>query len=79
MTMDAQTLADFHWLHDALRGRVIGQDAAVDAILTGLLTNEYILLQGGPGFGQSLLATTLSQLLGSSYGRIGLPVAGRRK
>jgi MoxR-like ATPase len=70
MIMDAQTLADFHRLRDALRSKVIGQDAAVDAILTGLLTNEHILLQGGTGFGQSLLATTLSQLLGLSYSRI---------
>jgi MoxR-like ATPase len=70
MIMDAQTLADFHRLRDALRGKVIGQDAAVDAILTGLLMNEHILLQGNAGFGQSLLATTLSQLLGFSYGRI---------
>jgi MoxR-like ATPase len=70
MIMEAQTLADFHRLRDALRNRVIGQDAAVDAILTGLLTNEPILLQGNAGFGQSLLATTLSQLLGLSYNQI---------
>jgi ATP-dependent Clp protease ATP-binding subunit ClpA len=34
--MDAQTLADFHRLRDALRSKVIGQDAAVDAILIGV-------------------------------------------
>jgi MoxR-like ATPase len=70
MIMDAQMLSDFHRLRDALRSRVIGQDAAVDAILIGLLTNEHILLQGSAGFGQSLLTTTLSQLLGLSYNRI---------
>jgi MoxR-like ATPase len=49
---------------------VVGQDAAVDGILTALLAGGHLLLEGVPGVGKTLLALALARTFGGSFSRI---------
>ena len=49
---------------------IVGQKHLVDSLLTGLLRDGHILLEGVPGLATTLAITTLSQLIDSKYSRI---------
>ena len=49
---------------------IVGQEAAIDAILYALLSRGHCLLVGVPGLGKTLLVQTLGRLLGLPFGRI---------
>ena len=49
---------------------VIGQDAAVDLLLTALFAGGHVLLEGPPGTAKTLLAQAFAASLGLDYGRI---------
>jgi MoxR-like ATPase len=52
-------------------GRVIvGQSAVVDGVLTCLVADGHVLLEGVPGLGKTLLVRTLADCLSMSYRRI---------
>lgn len=52
-------------------GRVlVGQRSVIDAVLTCLVADGHVLLEGVPGLGKTLLVSTLSQCLGLTYRRI---------
>jgi len=53
-----------------MRKVVIGQDAAVDLLLIGLLSEGHILLEGVPGIAKTLLARTFAAALSLAFGRI---------
>ena len=61
-------------LLDAVRadlGRVlIGQEAVVEGVLTGLLAGGHVLLEGTPGLGKTLAVKTLAQLTHLSCARV---------
>ena len=67
-------LADLQRLATNLRtglDRVImGQDAVKEQVLVGLLAGGHVLLEGEPGTAKTLLALTLSRLLGCRFSRI---------
>ncbi len=49
---------------------ILGQDAAVDAALTVILTRQHALIEGVPGVAKTLLARTLAHVLGCEFERI---------
>ncbi|TLM72999.1 MAG: MoxR family ATPase [Actinobacteria bacterium] len=49
---------------------VVGQDAAVDGLLIGLLTGGHVLLEGVPGTAKTLVARSLAHALDATFKRI---------
>ena len=49
---------------------LVGQTEVVDGVLTCLVADGHVLLEGVPGLGKTLLVRTLAQCLGLTYRRI---------
>lgn len=49
---------------------IVGQDEAVDLVLTSIFSNGHSLLVGVPGLAKTLLVSTISQVLELSFNRI---------
>jgi MoxR-like ATPase len=49
---------------------ILGQDEALDAALTVILTRQHALIEGVPGVAKTLLARTLAHVLGCEFARI---------
>jgi MoxR-like ATPase len=49
---------------------VVGQDAALDLLLTALLSDGHVLVEGVPGVAKTLLARAFAAALGVGYNRI---------
>ncbi|MDC7126270.1 MAG: MoxR family ATPase [Spirochaetales bacterium] len=49
---------------------IIGQEAVIDNIIVSLLAGGHVLIEGIPGLGKSLLASSLSHIVGGDYKRI---------
>ena len=67
-------LTDFSQKTDTLRAAVsdivVGQQQNVDLVLTAMLANGHILLEGVPGVAKTLLAKTISALLDTQFRRL---------
>lgn len=61
-------------LYESLKGElakvIIGQETVVDNLLLCLFAGGHALMEGIPGLGKSLLAGSLSRILGGEYKRI---------
>ena len=61
-------------LLQALRGElqkaVIGQQAVIDDLLTALIANGHVLVEGVPGLGKTLLVRALARCFGGDFARI---------
>ena len=64
------TLAQLTQLRSAIAQAVVGQDAVVEQLLTGLLAGGHCLLEGVPGLGKTLLVRSLGQALDLPFRRI---------
>ena len=53
-----------------VEGVIVGQKALIDGLLTGLLADGHVLLEGLPGLAKSLAVLTLAQALGGTFRRI---------
>ncbi len=49
---------------------IVGQDEAVDLILTCILANGHVLIEGVPGVAKTLLARLVSKLINAKFNRI---------
>lgn len=49
---------------------IVGQKHLIDSLITGLLSDGHILLEGVPGLAKTLAIKTLAQLVDSEYSRI---------
>jgi MoxR-like ATPase len=49
---------------------IIGQRYMIDRLLTGLLTNGHVLLEGVPGLAKTLTVSSLAQVLDTAFQRI---------
>src|SRR5215469_12104638 len=67
-------VGDIRGLTDAIRSEVgkavVGQDDVIDLLLTSLLVNGHILLEGVPGTAKTLLAQSFAASLSIKFGRI---------
>ncbi len=62
-----------HWispLRSELSRVVVGQQVLVDRLLTSLLVNGHVLLEGVPGLAKTLALKSLARLIGGSFQRI---------
>ena len=67
-------LSDFNLkitaLKTAVNSIVKGQDEVLELLLTALLADGHVLLEGVPGVAKTLMAKTLSQLIGVDFKRL---------
>src|SRR3989338_8149063 len=49
---------------------IVGKKESLDRILTGLLANGHILLEGVPGLAKTLIIKTLAQAIDADFSRI---------
>jgi MoxR-like ATPase len=57
-------------LRSALRSTVIGQEQALDDVLTALLAEGHVLLEGVPGVAKTLLARAVAAATGMQFARV---------
>jgi MoxR-like ATPase len=57
-------------LKERIGSVVVGQDSAVDLILTALLADGHVLIEGVPGVAKTLLAKLTAKLVDADYSRI---------
>ena len=60
----------FENIKNELSKVLIGQDEIVENLIIALLANGHVLIEGVPGLGKTLLASSLSYILGGKYKRI---------
>lgn len=61
---------DYRRLKSEIGKVIIGQDAAVDSLLTAIFTGGHCLLVGVPGLAKTLMVNTLAKALGLTFSRI---------
>jgi MoxR-like ATPase len=64
--------ATFDRLRAALNQNIVGQDMVVDQLLTAILADGHVLLEGVPGTAKTMLVKTLAALIGAEFGRVQL-------
>ena len=65
-----KTQPEFLKLHHHMRQVIVGQDALLDRLMTGLLTGGHILLEGPPGLAKTRAVNTLASGVHASFQRI---------
>ncbi len=61
---------DMEALGQEIRRAVVGQDAVIEGVLTGVAAGGHVLIEGVPGLGKTLLVETLADTLQLSFQRI---------
>lgn len=59
-----------HAVREELRKVLIGQDAAIDDVLTAWLAGGHVLIEGVPGLGKTLLVRALARCFAGEFNRI---------
>ena len=66
----AASAAAVRRLIDTVEQRVVGQRPMIEGLVTGLLTNGHVLLEGVPGLAKTLTISTLAQALHADFSRL---------
>ncbi len=66
----ARFQASFQKLQAEIHKMIVGQEDAVDGVLTALLAGGHVLLEGVPGIGKTMLVKTLGDVMHLSKNRI---------
>ncbi len=61
---------NFQRVKTEIRKVIVGNEPIIDGVLTCLMANGHVLLEGVPGLGKTLLVRTLAQALDLSFSRI---------
>ena len=56
-------------LRDQISQVIVGQTEAVDLVLTAILANGHVLLEGVPGVAKTLLARLVTRLIDADFNR----------
>ncbi len=62
----------FDKLRTGLNENIVGQDMVVDQLLTAILADGHVLLEGVPGTAKTMLVKTAAALVGANFGRVQL-------
>ena len=65
-----QFRSNFAAMRSELSKVIVGQQDAIDSLLTALIAGGHVLLEGVPGLGKTLIARTLADALDLKYQRI---------
>ena len=57
-------------LREEIRKVIIGQNQSVDLILTAVLANGHVLIEGVPGVAKTLTARLMARLVNAGFSRI---------
>ena len=57
-------------LKEKIGGIIVGQDEAVDMLLTAIIADGHVLLEGVPGVAKTLLARLLARLVDTQFSRL---------
>lgn len=57
-------------LRSQVKNVVIGQDEVLELLLTAIIADGHVLLEGVPGVAKTLMAKTVSQLIGAQFKRL---------
>lgn len=57
-------------IKETIHSVIVGQDQLIDRVLISLICNRHVLIEGVPGLAKTLLITTLSQTISSTFQRI---------
>ncbi|MDX9720580.1 MAG: MoxR family ATPase [Myxococcota bacterium] len=69
--MDPSTIRElYHRAHEQISRVIVGQDHAISLLMTALLSEGHILLEGVPGTAKTLLAQTFASVLSLDFKRI---------
>ncbi len=67
-----QVKETFDRLRSALSENIVGQDRVIDQLLTAVLADGHVLLEGVPGTAKTMLVKTTACLVGANFGRVQL-------
>lgn len=66
----AELDAKIRQLKEQMAQVIVGQEEVVDLLLTAILSDGHILIEGVPGVAKTLMAKVLAQLVDAGFGRI---------
>lgn len=66
----AELDAKIRQLKEQMAQVVVGQEEVVDLLLTAILADGHVLIEGVPGVAKTLMAKVLAQLVNAGFGRI---------
>ncbi|HHY86248.1 MAG TPA: MoxR family ATPase [Verrucomicrobia bacterium] len=66
----AQFVEGFRRIHKEISKVIVGHDALIEDVLTGLFAGGHVLLEGVPGIGKTMLVSTLANTVDCAFSRI---------
>lgn len=66
----AELDAKIRQLKEQMAQVIVGQEEVVDLLLTAILSDGHVLIEGVPGMAKTLMAKVLAQLVDAKFGRI---------